>query len=993
MDRAIPAGEPKQTESELAALARLLLETVEDAVITVDESLIVRTWSRGAERMYGRRAEAVLGRHLGEFVRLEMTDAERAEMRRHTAERGRMRRDVVAVRHDGSRLDVELINVAVRDAQGGLVGFLGIHRDISDRKRREQDQRRLVQIVQASSELIGVADLDGRMVFVNDAGRRLVGLNVAEDVTGTNVLDYFVPGDRPLVSDEILPAIRSGRGWSGEHFGHSEIRLRHLATGAAIPVYWDCFRLDDPRTGEPFGLGVVVRDISELKHAEAVLRESQRRLETTLENITDAFVAVDLDWRYTYVNDRALRRIRERSGRSLTREDVLGKGIWELFPDALGSELYVRCHEAMREQRPVELDSYFAPSGEWIEAHVYPSRRGLAIYYRDVSASKRAEADADVRARQQAAVAELGLRALAADDLQALMDEAVSVVSGTLGVELTAIAEILPERDRLVFRAGIGWHDGTVGHATASAGRGSLVGYTVAAGAPVVSAEVASDERFEIPAVVAGHDAVSAMSVVIGGWEEPFGALGAFTTHRRSFSHDDVNFMQAVANVLATAVEREQAQQRLIEVREVERRRIARDLHDEALHDLTYGLALAGRTAAVPGPVAGPNGLVPALERVGEQLRGAIYDLRLGGEEHRPFVELLDSLVDVHRAMAVGYDVELTVHEGVPDRALGAAGIEVLRILGEALTNARRHSGATHVRVRVSASETLLRAEVADDGRGGDPAGWQAAHGGTGIQGMRERAARLQAHLEISADPGSGTTVRVDMPLPGDGREPGPVRVLLVEDHTVVREAIASAFERDAGFQVVGQAASLAQARDMLHGVDVAVLDLGLPDGYGADLIEELRRASPGAQALVLSASLDRADVARAVESGAAGVLNKAAHFDDVVRSVRRLRAGETVMGVDEIVELLRFAGRRREREQRDRRAAAQLTPREREVIQALADGLDTQATAERLHISVRTARNHVSSILAKLGVHSQLQALVFALRYDLVEIRGEPRT
>ena len=169
--------------------------------------------------------------------------------------------------------------------------------------------------------------------------------------------------------------------------------------------------------------------------------------------------------------------------------------------------------------------------------------------------------------------------------------------------------------------------------------------------------------------------------------------------------------------------------------------------------------------------------------------------------------------------------------------------------------------------------------------------------------------------------------------------------------------------------------------------VDVAIIDLGLPDGYGADLIPELREASPQAQALVLSTALERAERARAVERGADGVLNKTAHLDEVVEAVRHLRAGQTLMPLEEVVGLLRFAGRRREQEYEARQAIEKLTSREREVLQALAEGLDSEGIAERLHISVRTVRNHMSSILSKLGVHSQLQALVFALRHGLVEI------
>lgn len=169
--------------------------------------------------------------------------------------------------------------------------------------------------------------------------------------------------------------------------------------------------------------------------------------------------------------------------------------------------------------------------------------------------------------------------------------------------------------------------------------------------------------------------------------------------------------------------------------------------------------------------------------------------------------------------------------------------------------------------------------------------------------------------------------------------------------------------------------------------VEVAVIDLGLPDGYGTDLIGELREKNPQAQALVLSATLDRSEIARAVEAGAAGIVNKRAHLDEVVETVKRLRAGETIMPLEEVVELLRFAGSERREEYEARQAIEKLTPREKEVLQAVADGLDSEEIARRLHISLRTQRNHMSHILAKLEVHSQPQALVFAVRHGVVEI------
>jgi DNA-binding NarL/FixJ family response regulator/signal transduction histidine kinase/PAS domain-containing protein len=702
-----------------------------------------------------------------------------------------------------------------------------------------------------------------------------------------------------------------------------------------------------------------------------------------LERITDAYYSLDRDWRFTYVNQHALDLLAPLKGGVLARGDLLGKRIWEEFPLAVEHPAYASFQRVARDAKAVVL-RYQYPEGDgpWWDVHLYPTDDGgVAAYFRDVTEEQRADEERELRSRQQALVAELGRRALAGDDIQALLDEATALVAATLDVDLAEVAQLLADGSGLLIRAGVGWSEGTVGSAIEPVGGASQAGYTLAAGAPVVTDALAAERRFDRSAVVEAHGAVSAVTVPISGREDSFGVLGALSTSGRRFQRADADFLQAVANVLATAVERSGVEQRLLDVREVERRRIARGLHDEALQDLAEAMTQASAD--------GHASVTTLLERVGEQLRGAIYDLRLGGEASRPFPELLEGLVEVHRAMAPRHEIVLELGDGVPEGPLGATGTETLRIVGEALTNARRHAGAHRVDVRVSRSGASLRAEVTDDGCGFDPAAVPGA-GCTGIHGMFERAALVHGRLRILSEPGAGASVCFQVTLPRHGEaEAGPVRVLLVEDHAAVREAIAAVFGREPGFRVVGQAASLAEARRMLHDVDVALVDLGLPDGDGADLIAELREASPQAQALVLSARLDRAEVARAVQRGAAGVFDKVAHLEEIVAAVRRLHGGEPLLPMDEVAELTHLAARRREREHADREAMASLTGREREVLQALAEGLSGGEIAERLHISARTERNHIASILAKLGVHSRLEALVFALRYGLVEVRG----
>ena len=213
------------------------------------------------------------------------------------------------------------------------------------------------------------------------------------------------------------------------------------------------------------------------------------------------------------------------------------------------------------------------------------------------------------------------------------------------------------------------------------------------------------------------------------------------------------------------------------------------------------------------------------------------------------------------------------------------------------------------------------------------------------------------------------------------------IRVVLVDDHTAFREPLAFMIDREPDLTVIGQAGSVAEARPHVAGADIVVVDLDLPDGSGIELIRALSGANPHALALVLSASGTALDRARAVEAGAAGLLHKSTRLAAIIDAIRRLAAGEQLLRPQEVIELLRLAGAHREQDREAQLALGRLTPREQEVLQALAEGLTDKEIAERLHMRPDTARNHMMRILAKLGVNSRLQALVFALRHGAVTL------
>ncbi|MDQ4044843.1 MAG: response regulator transcription factor [Chloroflexota bacterium] len=215
-------------------------------------------------------------------------------------------------------------------------------------------------------------------------------------------------------------------------------------------------------------------------------------------------------------------------------------------------------------------------------------------------------------------------------------------------------------------------------------------------------------------------------------------------------------------------------------------------------------------------------------------------------------------------------------------------------------------------------------------------------------------------------------------------------RVMLVEDHHAFRQALALSLSLEPDLEVVGEAGTVAEARGLIASnplVDVAVLDLDLPDGYGAHLIERLHAANPGAQVLVLTASVGRSDLAQAVAAGAGGVLHKSADLTEIVAAVRRLAAGQWLLSPVEVAALAREAQDEQRREQASREAVALLTRREREVLALLAEGLSDKEIAARLSIGTNTVHSHMLHLLDKLGVESRLQALIVAVRHGVVSL------
>ena len=232
-----------------------------------------------------------------------------------------------------------------------------------------------------------------------------------------------------------------------------------------------------------------------------------------------------------------------------------------------------------------------------------------------------------MRAHQQAAVSELGQHALSDIDLDTLMDRAVGIVAGTLGAEYCKVLELLPDGKTLLMCAGEGWKEGLVGQATVDAGMDSQAGYTLFSKSSVIVKDFRKETRFKGPPLLHDHEVVSGMSTIIHGREQPFGVLGVHTRELRKFTRDDINFLRAVANVLAGAIERKQAEEKLRESEERIR------LLLEAAGEGIYGLDCDGNTTFINPTAARMLGWdVAAL--VGQPMHALLHHTRPDGSPY-----------------------------------------------------------------------------------------------------------------------------------------------------------------------------------------------------------------------------------------------------------------------------------------------------------------------------------------------------------------------
>ncbi|WP_108665265.1 LuxR C-terminal-related transcriptional regulator [Euzebya rosea] len=214
------------------------------------------------------------------------------------------------------------------------------------------------------------------------------------------------------------------------------------------------------------------------------------------------------------------------------------------------------------------------------------------------------------------------------------------------------------------------------------------------------------------------------------------------------------------------------------------------------------------------------------------------------------------------------------------------------------------------------------------------------------------------------------------------------IRVLLIEDHASLRQAMTAVMGLEDDIEVIGHRedgdpdAAVAAAA----GADVAVVDLELPVGHGADVVAALLEADPPVPSVVLTGLRDDRELGRAIQAGARSVLQKTAEIPEIIAAVRVVASGGVVLPAAETQRRLRALDADLNRRRRAELVRDALTSREVEVLEHLVYGASTAEAAERLGISPETVQTHVRNLMGKLGAGSRLEAVSLALQYEVVD-------
>ena len=783
----VPGGEIERivlviedmTESKLATEAALrlaaIVESSDDAIIGKNIDGIITSWNGGAERLFGYSAKEAVGHSITMLIPPDRLDEEPEILRRLRRGESVDHFETVRQRKDGTLLDISLTISPIRDANGQIVGASKVARDITDRKRTEDALREAEarsQLAQKAGN-VGVWDWDfaSAQTYWSDAMWELYGERPGSaDPNKAFWAAKLHEEDRERVLAKIDSLLSSKGSEYDDEFRivHKDGQIRWLEAIATVA------RDEDGTAMRMYGVNLDVTD-------KKVVAERIRASETQLRLITNAIPALvsycDVTERYRFVN----RRYSEWFGSP--REQIIGQKIRDVAGARAYDVIKLYIDEVLRGES-VSFDGWvdykvagrrfvhvsyvpdFGPAGEM---------RGFFALVSDLSELRKSEEQLKASLeRTQLLTESFTDYAIISTDVEGKIE---SWNPGAATIFGYSENEVIGNSTDILFTP----EDVDRQQPTKEMREARKVGRA--------SSErwyVKKDgSRFFASVVMAplyiGKDLTGYAMIAVDLTERKRNAEALQRAHDEMEMHVRERTRElAQANAALTdeikvrkTAERERIQllQRLVTTQEDERRRIARDLHDQLGQRMT---ALRLKIASLKDVAGGNSEVEPRVTRLQEIAEGLDSEISFLAWELRPRalseLGLIDATGTFVREWSRHYDIPAEFHvTQMANLHLHVdADIHLYRIAQEALNNVAKHAKAKHVSVLLECTDDVIVLIVEDDGKGFDAAALskeKKGGKGLGLTGMRERSALIDGTLEVETSPGSGTTIYVKVPV------------------------------------------------------------------------------------------------------------------------------------------------------------------------------------------------------------------------------------
>jgi PAS domain S-box-containing protein len=388
----------KKKSEEYTEFLSNIVRNIYDPIISTDNDFIIIDWNKAAEDLFEWKKEEVLGKPAAEILKITYPQNQREDVLNSYKEKGFWQGEAICYAKNGKKLNMSVTLSSLKNQDGIITGTVALARDVSQQKRTEQAleqinneleelvierteeivarEKRFQSLVENDYTITALLNEKFETIYRSPSAKAILGWS-DEDRKSLTTSDVTHPDDR-VIQKKLMKDMLMNPGKPIHIMFRSLHKEGHYVWIEGIGVN----RLDDPNVK---AIVINMHDITEQKKSEDSIKENEEKYRLLIERISDGFIALDKDYRYTFVN----KKIGEMTGKDPLF--LIGKKVWEVFPEAVGSETYNAFLQAFEEQRYISNIDYYEQLNLWQENHIYPSPNGLSIFIRDISERKRAE--------------------------------------------------------------------------------------------------------------------------------------------------------------------------------------------------------------------------------------------------------------------------------------------------------------------------------------------------------------------------------------------------------------------------------------------------------------------------------------------------------------------------------------------------------------------------------------------------------------------------